>query len=437
MSASARSAAGWPTSASVPIAWEAEQPHVSYPVVPGKSAKSRYDLPMREFQGAVRPFAIPAAILAIAAVGHLVGPPMPDSLAGLFILGPYTLLAVAVAFAWVFNRGRAFVISASLLCAFAAQQIYPGKAVYTALVCLVPLNALLAMVRAERGVRYRAAYGWLLLLACEGVLIYGVSRLEVADLDNMLLRSPPTPLAGRILFAAAFAVAVWRAWPEHTPLQVGNAGALVAFYIAAEWVGAPRVYSTFMAAAGAILIIALVQESHRLAFRDTLTGLPGRRALDERLRTLKRKYAIAMVDVDHFKKFNDTHGHDIGDQVLKLVGARLAEVGGGGTAFRYGGEEFCVLFPDAELEDVLLQLEAIRVSIEGYRMAVRAPDRPKKVEQGTKRRGEGVPDKHLSVTVSIGACSSSAKVRTPAQVIKAADEALYRAKQGGRNRVST
>jgi diguanylate cyclase (GGDEF)-like protein len=381
--------------------------------------------------------AIPAAILAIAAIAHLVGPPMPQSLAGLFVLGPYASLAIAVALAWGFNRGRAFVIAASLLCAFDAQQLYPGVVVYTALVCLVPFNALLALVLPERGVRYRAGYVWVVLLVCEGLLIYGISRMEVGLLDNMLLRSPPTPLAGRILFAAAFAAAMWHAWPEHTPLQVGSAGALVAFYIAAEWVGSAQVYASFMAAAGAILIVALVQESHRLAFRDPLTGLPGRRALEERLSSLDGSYVISMVDVDHFKQFNDTHGHDIGDQVLKLVGARLAEVGGGGTAFRYGGEEFCVVFPDAELEDVLLQLEAIRVSIERYRMAVRSPDRPKELEDGAKRRGEGVADKHLSVTVSIGACSPGKRLRTAAQVIKAADEALYRAKQGGRNRLST
>jgi diguanylate cyclase (GGDEF)-like protein len=198
------------------------------------------------------------------------------------------------------------------------------------------------------------------------------------------------------------------------------------------------VYSAFFAVAGAILVIALLEESHRLAFRDPLTGLPGRRALEERLRALGSRYAIAMVDVDHFKKFNDTHGHDVGDQVLKLVGARLAEVGGGGKAFRYGGEEFSVLFPGAELADVLPHLEAIRASIEGYRMAVRAPDRPKLAEDGMKRRaGPSTSSPHLSVTVSIGACAPTGRLRTPAQVIRAADEALYRAKQGGRNRVST
>src|SRR6185436_12678910 len=111
-----------------------------------------------------------------------------------------------------------------------------------------------------------------------------------------------------------------------------------AFFIATEWGHVPTIFAAFMAAAGAVLVGALMQESHRLAFRDELTGLPGRRALDARLRSLPGRYTVAMVDVDHFKKFNDTHGHDIGDQVLKLVGARLAEVGGSGKAFRYGGE---------------------------------------------------------------------------------------------------
>jgi diguanylate cyclase (GGDEF)-like protein len=285
------------------------------------------------------------------------------------------------------------------------------------------------MLVPELGARYRAAYGWLAVLLVEGALLaYG----QTFSWDTQAM-----PLAGRVAFAIAFAAVVWRAWPEFTPLQVGNAGALVAFYIGATWVDSPGVYSAFFAAAGAILVVALLEESYRLAFRDPLTGLPGRRALEERLRGLGSRYAIAMVDVDHFKKFNDTHGHDIGDQVLKLVGARLAEVGGGGLAFRYGGEEFSVLFPGSDLGDALPHLESIRGSIESYRMAVRSPDRPKSAEDGSKLRGAGAAEKHLSVTVSIGACAPSGRLNTPAQVIRAADEALYRAKQGGRNRVST
>src|SRR4029077_7824091 len=82
------------------------------------------------------------------------------------------------------------------------------------------------------------------------------------------------------------------------------------------------------------------------AFVDALTGLPNRRALDEALARLSGDYALAMVDVDHFKQFNDTHGHDAGDRVLRSVAQQLRATRGG-QAFRYGGEEFCLLFTGA------------------------------------------------------------------------------------------
>jgi diguanylate cyclase (GGDEF)-like protein len=143
-----------------------------------------------------------------------------------------------------------------------------------------------------------------------------------------------------------------------------------------------------------------------------------------------------MVDVDHFKQFNDTHGHDVGDQVLKLVGGQLALVEGGGRAFRYGGEEFSVLFANGSVKEALPHLERVRKAIEGYDMAVRGDDRPRDVKEGKVHRGEGAIETVLSVTVSIGVAGSDRKHTTPDQVIKAADEALYRAKKTGRNRVS-
>lgn len=91
-----------------------------------------------------------------------------------------------------------------------------------------------------------------------------------------------------------------------------------------------------------MIAAAASHEAYQMAFRDELTGLPGRRALNERMQRLGRNYVIAMTDVDHFKKFNDTHGHDVGDQVLRLVASRLSKVTGGGRAHRYGGEEFAL-----------------------------------------------------------------------------------------------
>ncbi len=396
--------------------------------------------------------AAPVAILLAAALAVWLGPSLTSSLEGLRVLGPYVVLVLGAAFALRFNRGRALILLASLLAAYAGYHYAQGlggfaeKAVYTALVVLVPLNALVAMSFPERGVFYHGSYRWVVLLAVETLLILWIAaagRSELSGLawqgllEHWLFRSPPTPLAGRLVFAAAFVAALWRAWPKHTPLDIGLAAALAAFFIAAEWAASPSVFGAFLSAAGAVVLVAFVQESHRLAFRDELTGLPGRRALEEQLRALGPHYTIAMVDVDHFKKFNDEHGHDIGDQVLKLVAARLAEVGGGGSAFRYGGEEFSVLFPGKGLKEALKFLEHSRASVERYKMAVRGEERPRGQEAGIRRRGDNVPMKLLSVTVSMGAAEPEVERQPPSQVLKAADEALYRAKKGGRNKLST
>jgi diguanylate cyclase (GGDEF)-like protein len=374
-----------------------------------------------------------ATILAVTLV-----PRLPEGYEGLRTAGPYAVLLTGVGMAVWFNRGRSFVLLASLLLGWAVFHNLPGKPVFIAITLLVPLNALVAFVARERGARYGMAFRWLILLAAEVLLLIWLDSTSVAGQEpaHWALRSPPVPLVGRVMFAAAFAAAVWRAYLEPRPLQISNAAALVSFFVGAYWAERTGVFAAFLVGAGVMLIVALLQESHRLAFRDELTGLPGRRALDERLRTLGAGYAIAMVDVDHFKKFNDTHGHDIGDQVLKLVAGRLAQMGGGGIAYRYGGEEFCVLFPDGDLRGATRHLESMRGSIERYKMAVRGEDRPRNPDDAASLRLNKPAQKTLSVTVSIGVAQPGDALRTPSQVLKAADEALYRAKQAGRNRVS-
>ena len=398
--------------------------------------------------------------MVLAALALWIGPALPPSLAGLKGVGAYFVLLAGAGMSLWFNRGRAFVATVSLLLAWFGYRFaldfgagsFAARAVYTAAVVLVPLNVLVALLLPERGVSYHGDHRWLFIVAGEILLVAWIASSGRSPLsgvawqgmlEHWLLRAQP-PLLGRLLFCAAFAAAAWRAWPQKggpvSPLAVGVAGALLAFFIGCEWARREAVFGVFTAAAGAILVVAMLQESHRLAFKDELTGLPGRRALQEAMAGLGPRYALAMADVDHFKSFNDTHGHDIGDQVLKLVAARLAEVEGGGRAFRYGGEEFTVLFPGRSLEEALPHLEAIRASVEAYRMAVRGEGRPREKEQGERLRAKGEEDaaalKTLSVTISIGGAEPRGEGVTPAQVLKAADEALYRAKHGGRNRVS-
>ena len=406
----------------------------------------------------LQPGLAPAAILLAAFVALAVGPALPPSLSGLKTLGPYLVLLLGTGMGVWFNRGRAFIALASLLAAFAGYTValefgsasFAARAVFTAAAILVPLNFLLALVFPERGVSHHFNYRWLLLAVAEVLFVAWIASAGRTSLSGMawqdllehwLFRSPPTPLLGRLLFVAAFIAAAARARPrgpatETRPLDIGQAGALVAFLIACEWVDAPGAFGAFVTAAGAILLVSLLQESHRLAFRDELTGLPSRRALEERLHGLGPVHTLAMVDVDHFKNFNDTHGHDIGDQVLRLVASRLAHAPAGGTAYRFGGEEFCLVFPGLRLAEALPHVEAICADIAAYQMAVRSGDRPKDPEAGTKLRHLRSAEKTLSVTVSIGAAEPVDSHSTPAAVLRGADKALYRAKEAGRNRVS-
>jgi diguanylate cyclase (GGDEF)-like protein len=144
-------------------------------------------------------------------------------------------------------------------------------------------------------------------------------------------------------------------------------------------------------------------------------------------------YAVAMVDVDHFKKLNDNYGHDVGDQVLRMVAGKLSGVSGGGRAFRYGGEEFAILFPRRSADDTLLFLEAARQEIEETAFKLRGPNRPRRRPKERPKGGRRA--KRVSVTVSIGVAEPGKRQATPLEVIDAADRALYRAKEGGRNRI--
>ena len=173
-----------------------------------------------------------------------------------------------------------------------------------------------------------------------------------------------------------------------------------------------------------------------MAFRDELTGLPSRRALNERLMGLGHDFTIAMLDVDHFKQFNDTYGHDVGDQVLRMVAAELLQVRRGGRAYRYGGEEFALLFRGRGVRDVIGELEIVRTSISQHRIALRSTERPAEGASGRNLRDGQAVRKILAVTISIGVAESNEKLRRPDDVLKAADRALYRAKDKGRNTVS-
>ena len=227
---------------------------------------------------------------------------------------------------------------------------------------------------------------------------------------------------------AALAFAARRGTFEVAVLWVLVAGAL-AFLGDRALLGAPLL----MAAAQLTLLFAMVEDSYRLAYHDALTGLPGRRAFDEAIRLLDGDHAVAMVDIDHFKRFNDRYGHEVGDQALRMVADELSRIGGGGRAYRYGGEEFAVLFPGVPISDARDTIDDLRAAVAERDFSIRSPKRPRRKPDQPVR--SDTPVRRVHLTISAGLAERSLKNPDPGDVLRAADAALYRAKRGGRNRV--
>ena len=235
------------------------------------------------------------------------------------------------------------------------------------------------------------------------------------------------------VFISAFLLLAWQYWRNPRPLHAAQlVGLLGVFWMLPKTFILPFTLNIMCSQVMLMIAAAVAHEAYQMAFRDELTGLPGRRALNERMQRLGRNYVLAMSDVDHFKKFNDTHGHDVGDQVLRLVASKLSKISGGGRAYRYGGEEFALVFAGKTLEECMPHLEVIRESIASYNIQLRNQEnRPQDDLQGRQRRG-GSGASSVSVTVSIGV-AERVEQRTPEEVLKSADQALYSAKGAGRN----
>jgi len=196
------------------------------------------------------------------------------------------------------------------------------------------------------------------------------------------------------------------------------------------------VSSTLFSLSGALMMLYLISASHGMAFNDQLTRLPSRHALDIDLRSVGGTFAIAMIDIDHFKTFNDSYGHDTGDDVLKLVASRIRLIKGKARVYRYGGEEFTILFKGKTSTEAKEYLEQLRLDIEQYDLVIRDMNsRPKNDIEGAKLRSDK-RNNSVHITVSIGVCDNTVE-RNVIEAIKRADEALYKAKNAGRNCIRT
>ena len=344
---------------------------------------------------------------------------------------------IALLLALGFHRNRAVLVLAVLTCASLAISGYIGAEAdlrgHDASRMFAPWLLLLIAGMPERGLLARRN---LVLIGLIGIAVWMTlgapphvwSALRGALPFGLLPLSAGTIATIVALLAAALCLLRWIliATPMEAGLGLVLALAACALLPNLQTDGARLALSL----AGVAAIGAILFASYRMAFVDALSRLPNRRALDEALSRMSGTFAVAMIDIDHFKQFNDTHGHDAGDKVLHSVAQQIRHTAGA-RAFRYGGEEFCLLFTGARTRDAEKACEETRKRVEATRVRIRSV--PAKRRQGQAVRKVDAADVH--VTISVGIATRDARSEAIADVLKAADQALYRAKSKGRNRV--
>ena len=369
----------------------------------------------------------------------------------------YCAIAGGMLLAWRFHSSRIFLSLLVVLMAQQAAAISAGQppfipATLQALAVLVPVNFVLIAMMHERGFTLESVAPVVLFLFVQSLTVTVFCGAAVRA------RSLSTPIAlpryAIVVIASAAIFLSVRFLLNRKPVDSALLWSLGAFFLALRSAAATRTAMAYWASSACILATAVIENSYLLAYHDELTTLPSRRAFNDALLRLKSPYSIAVVDSDHFKRFNDTYGHDTGDQVLRMVAANLGQVTGGGQAYRCGGEEFNILFPGKTTAEVLPHLQKLRETVakaefrmrgnDDRRQVARGPDRRNERKNARTRKGdairrlaEGKPSSALFVTISIGLATAATERSSPETVLESADKALYRAKANGRNRVET
>jgi diguanylate cyclase (GGDEF)-like protein len=345
-------------------------------------------------------------------------------------------LVASVLLSWYYDQSRLLCSASAVILTVLALTHVAARSnlIPLAAVILFPLNLSLLGVLKERGVMAIDGLLKLALVAVQAVALWWITENNGFDLSGI---QGETWIA-QLSFAIGAITLLALVFNRRTKVEQGLFWALVAMFLGINHAGAAPSGAAsdalffYAGVAGLVLVFAVLEHGYDIAYRDELTGLPGRRAFNNVMEQLGGSYALAMCDVDHFKLFNDAYGHEAGDQVLRMVASKLSHVGGGGRAFRYGGEEFLIVFRGSSASEAEPFVEALRRSIADVGFVLRSPDRPTRKPRAAQETKQSNLNK-IRITISIGVAERSKRHSTPELVLDAADAALYSAKEAGRN----
>jgi diguanylate cyclase (GGDEF)-like protein len=377
----------------------------------------------------------PGCVLLLAAWSLNREPVVRDAVLPYAAYFCFGTLAAAVLLSWYHDQARLLGVASALALAVWTLERWPDNlnGAAPAATFLLPLNFVFFASSRERGVLSLDGAFKVGIVAAQTAVVAWMVQADRAIGSLLRLDSPlgewsSLPLLSQLSFAVAAVTLLALISLRRTKVEQGLFLALIAVFLGVQNANADTLL-LYAGTAGLVLVFAVLEHGYDIAYRDELTGLLGRRAFTSMMENLGRTYTFAMCDVDNFKKFNDTYGHDVGDDVLKMVAAKLSHVEGGGRVFRYGGEEFLVVFRGRSAIEAHPFMESVRQAIAETDFVMSRDRRSRR----SRHRSGGEKGQTVTVTISIGLADKSMRHSTPDLVLDAADAALYDAKAAGRN----
>jgi len=302
---------------------------------------------------------------------------------------------------------------------------------------LFALAAVLLVALDDHRVLSMRGLGQLGLLAVPGVLAGVAFRLAPDALESFLsLEVIPwvmfggdgvsQPVVGAFVLAIPLGLGV--ASVRGGTVERGAWWALVSVGLALFMAQEHSAASILLMSGGLILGLSVLDPSARWGDRDALTGLPGRSLLLRDLQSMGGTFATSVVDIQDFPNLQDQYGHDVSGQILRMVASRLAKLPGGGRAYRYGGDEFALLFPGKTKEEARKHLGSFQRSLEESPFVLRRWPRPGGSAEDKKSQdpeADSSPE-WLPLRVSIGVADSAGAHSSPEAILGRADEEAHR-----------
>jgi diguanylate cyclase (GGDEF)-like protein len=382
---------------------------------------------------------VPGGVLFLAVLALDHEPVVREAAAPYAIYFCFGALLASVLLSWYHDQSSLLGVASAIAMTVWSLLRWPDdpNGATLAATFLLPLNIVLFASLRDRGVMTLDGALNVGIVAAQAAGVAWIAQSTSYDLGSLLRVGThtgswsPIPVSAQLSFAVA-AVRLLTLIVSQRAKVEGLLWALITVFFGLHESMKAEALFFYAGTAGLVLVFAVLEHGYDIAYRDELTGLLGRRAFTTMTERLGRAYTFALCDVDHFKRFNDTYGHDVGDDVLKMVAAKLSQVEGGGRVFRYGGEEFLVVFLGRSAMEATPFMESVRQTIADTGFALRGSDRPARKPLRFGKTDQPNPRK-VSVTISIGIAEKSMRHSTPDLVLDAADAALYAAKAGGRN----